>query len=386
MTDEATEIETPAVEDPLTPPDDFGAQVLAEFERRSAATISADDGTVAQASDEDPAVPDNTGPTADEAPADADASSTVEPPEGEEVANTTTPEDEATETTEAAAETAPAGGYTWSVPDPAAEGGQRTVAFTDEEVQRSLSLAAWADGLTDDLRAQIGGIETGQAVAIPRAEYDAFQAWQAQRSASQRDADLADLDLDPDAAKLVTELRNEVAQLREQVPATAPIPGQATVDANLDAVAQGFDTAAAAYAAERGLSIDEVQMLLDDAVRANVIPGLFEAAAVVNPATGAILRPPDIGTVARQALDFGLVRNPALHERALNHVSGDSSTTPPAPATSDRVVAKKARAGSLAAAPSAAVTTPSRPAQMSQQDITAAMAKEIEAALAGSNG
>src|SRR5690606_41779848 len=99
--------------------------------------------------------------------------------------------------------------------DPAT-GQPAQAVIPDAYVERALSLMAWAQNLPQRPRDAVGMIESGQAVVIPRADYDQFVAWKNQQDKSQRDADLSNLDVDPDVAKLISELRDKVATLEAQ--------------------------------------------------------------------------------------------------------------------------------------------------------------------------
>lgn len=400
----------------LSPPDDFGAAILAEFEKRvqsdepNVATLDGDGPpggwpSIETPATTTPATPPASGEGAEGAGGDASAAhtdadppaSTTTDPAADPAVTTDPASDPATTdtTTDAAADPAageppsePAGGWTWRWNDGT---GEHESTFSDEQLQRAVALSAWADSLPDETRTAMGALETGQAVAIPRSDYDQFIAWKNQQAQASRDADLANLDVDPEVAKLIGGLRDEVQQLRGGTPAPDPRndPQTQQTYAQLEAAAQRMEGAMANYAQSRGLAPDEVSDLMNAALRAEVIPGFMEAGSQFNPVTGALLRPADVAQVTEQALDWALIRNPALKTRVLSGqppaAQPPASTPAPAaqPPANDTVAQKKARASSLATAPSGApAPTPQTTRAMSETERVAAMAKEIEAALA----
>lgn len=421
--------------DPLAPPDDLGASLLAEFERREKATAAAlgkdlgdgppggfpslDDaaknvtarvdvsqqGTPATTATPEPVTASGspTGPPAggdaasEPGRGDSDAASTPgaggQPAAADETATVLggAPEEGAGAETAAPAPS----GYTWTYHDGQ---GERTVTFDDAQVQRAIGIATWAESLPPDVQQAIGSIETGQAVAIPRAEFDEFQAWKNQQHRVSRDADLDSLDLDPDVAKILREQRDQIDALKTQQ--STQLPGgvdpqyQQHVNAGIERDRAVMATALETYGQQRGLSAQEVEELLGAAVNAQVIPSLVEANTIVNPANGSVLVPADMARVTEEALDWALIRSPALKTRVLaaqqptGQVRQGAQLPPtagagqPAPVI-DPVQARKARAGSLATAPSgAAPPIPPQTVQtMSPQQIAEAMARDIENAM-----
>ncbi|PZM94384.1 MAG: hypothetical protein DIU79_09820 [Actinobacteria bacterium] len=285
-------------------------------------------------------------------------------------------------------------GYVYRYTDPAT-GQPAQAVIPDAYVERALSLMAWAENLPQQTRDAIGMIESGQAVVIPRADYDQFVAWKNQQDKSQRDADLSNLDVDPDVAKLISELRDKVATLEAQQQQGGVDPQyQAQANAELSALNREIAAAQHEYAQTRGLTAEEAEALMATAVQAEVIPIFMQQYAVRNPVTGALLQYPDMRKVTEAALDFALTQHPNLHEKVIaarqNKATPTAGATPsqPEPAQSEedrKVAAKKARAASLATAPSGAVAPPPATVKsMSEHDRIMAMAREIEQALAAS--
>ena len=300
--------------------------------------------------------------------------------------------------------------YTWVPPD-----GSDPVTIPSATVDQALGLLSWAENLPPETRTALTAVEVGQAVAVPRADWDQFTAWRNQQTTAARDADLDSLDAAPEVIAQIKAQRDEIARLRGEAPAVqaaqvqgqipqapgvqapAPQPAVSNVDANLSATADIFDTALTEYAAARGLTDVEAEQLLARAVAAEVIPTLAHSAATFNPVNGQMIAPPDWSQVARQALDFALVQDPALHQRVLAGTQPAASISPagapgaaPDPSatvpTVDPTAVKKARAASLASAPSAAAPPPQSAGPVSQSEMTARLTADIEQYLATSAG
>ena len=423
---------SPDQSDDLTPPDDFGAAVLAEFERRAKGSAAPLDGDTPPpggwpepstseangAGSGDPAASAVAPPTADAAsteqgplPADAEdgpasggqqgdgaaseeGAEAAPSPDAQAGGQPTQADDQSTQAGGTSA-TGDTSGYVYRYTDPAT-GQPAQAVIPDAYVERALSLMAWAENLPQQTRDAIGMIESGQAVVIPRADYDQFVAWRNQQDKSQRDADLSNLDVDPDVAKLISELRDKVATLEAQQQQQGGVDPQYQAQANAELSALNREIAAAQheYAQTRGLTAEEAEALMATAVQAEVIPIFMQQYAVRNPVTGALLQYPDMRKVTEAALDFALTQHPNLHEKVIaarqNKATPTAGATPsqPEPAQSEedrKVAAKKARAASLATAPSGAVAPPPATVKsMSEHDRIMAMAREIEQALAAS--
>lgn len=255
------------------------------------------------------------------------------------------------------------------------QGVEASIKFTNEQVERALSVAAWADALPDHTRQAMGAIEEGQAVAIPRVDYDRYLAWQNQQQRTQRDADL--VNYDEDAAREIQRLRDENAQLTgqpQQQPQQQQVP--ANVDANLTRTAQEYDAACRAFQAQHQLSDQERDQLLDAISDAQIIAGLQQAHTQFNPVTGQVIRVDGYGAMMK-ALNAALTWNPQLHNKVLASQQSQSTPTPPAVPQPDPVTTKKANAASLASAPSAAVPPAPRTQALTGQEAVNAMAQEL---------
>ena len=214
---------------------------------------------------------------------------------------------------------ASASGYTWTE-------GTNSAHFTDAQVQEALYLQDWVTSLPGETRAAVAALAEGNAIAIPRADFEAFTRWQQQESTNARDADLADFP--EEYARVIREQRDRLDALTAaQSPGQSPTPGanatpaqsltptataNANTVANLEATAATFEATATTYARDRNLTQEELDTLVTTALQANLIGPIAESMATVNPLTGQILRPADPAEIMTRALDMALVQNPAL--------------------------------------------------------------------------
>lgn len=261
------EIVTPAAdgapETEVTAPDDFGAGVLAQFEHRTSTTAAPMDemgagtpfpgGVTVDASDQftKMAAEINAQTVAADEP---EVTAEPEPEPTIESSNDSIVEPEPEPTPDP-------GGYVWNYLDPTT-GAPAAQRYDDRQIQEAIGLAAWARGLPDDVRDALGAVESGQAVAINRADYDRFHAWASQQSRGQRDSDLAKLDVDPDVAKVISDLRDEVSSLRGQSQGYPQQQGPGYNPAVTNALSQAVST----YRDARQLSQQEVDTLVQTAV------------------------------------------------------------------------------------------------------------------------
>lgn len=252
-------------------------------------------------------------------------------------------------------------------------------ALDVDAAQRLLALASWAEANSQHAPA-FDGIEHGTHVAVPRADYEAFVAWQQTRSGSApRPASNETLDrladLDPDAAEQYRTLIAENERLRATVAQPDPrsvARERAALEAEERRAEAIFRERVNAWAAQRNIDAATADNLLNTAVRHGVIAQFVNADRQYNPATGQVLVEADLGRVAEQAMNYALVLDPDLYTRV-------SSAPPPSPSTTpDPVSAKKARSASLAATPSASVALPAKdPRTMNDAEHTAAIAEAI---------
>lgn len=287
----------------------------------------------------------------------------------------------------------PAGGYVWNWVDEATQEARSDV-IPDEQVRNALLLAAeprvhqglalmdWAAQLTPAQRAAMGKIVDGQSELVDRAEYDRYQAWLHQQETASRFPDLDSFD--PDAARIIREQQAQLAQLQAQRPPAPP----ADYNPQAAQLAQGYSQAIAGLQQAWHLTPAETDQLY--AAAKPFIAGLQMEHTEWNPITGGIIRHADPGTVMYEAFDYAIRRNPALFEAVRGRtqtpvVQPTSSAAQTLPARD--VSGKRARAASMAAAPSAAVTpSPRSIKSLTDQELNEAMAGELDAFLAGMQG
>lgn len=254
--------------------------------------------------------------------------------------------------------------------------GDAEIELSEDQVRRLVGLDRWATSIPEQVARQFAAIEQQVAVAVPTDEYAAFQAWRAGTTGQQsgrgtqpsRDDEWVQ-DLDPQAAEAFARLQAETIALQQQNAALAQQAANARqpeLANEVDAKIAVFDTAIADYAASTGLTPDQAGELLEVAVAAGIIPTLVESQRHYSP-SGMLVQDADLALVARQALDFGRLQRPGLTPTPVAPAPTTAPTAPPAlslvppvPAAHvpDPTVQKRARASSLAAAPSAATTPP----------------------------
>jgi hypothetical protein len=240
--------------------------------------------------------------------------------------------------------------------------------LTVDEAQSLMGLAAWANSLDDATRERMAAVEAGAAVPVSRADYERFMAWQQIRQDDPAGDPYADDPIDPRIAARLAALEQENQALRQQ-----PLVNQYHQQANnaMDTFLETFNS----YGSSRGLDPQEIGEIVEYAVSSGVIGSIAEAQRKYNPVNGSLLVDANYDDVARKAFDFAIVNHPGYHDRVFQS---------PAPQGPDPVAAKKARAGSLASAPSAAVATPPVDVRtMTPEQRRMAMAAEIQAAMSG---
>ena len=304
-------------------------------------------------------------------------------------------------TSEQPPETAEVGGYVWRWSDEATQAPAEH-RFTDEQVQEALRVAAdertrvglelhkWAESLAPEQRNAMGAVAQGQAVAVPRADWDRFQAWQhAQQTAARLPADLDSYD--PEAAKVIREQAEKLAAY-EATLAQQPAQPQPQYSAEHQALARQYDDAISQLQRDWRLTDDERMYLLNEA--RPFVASLQMHGSRYHPVTGELWQAADPGKVMHEAFSFALTRNPELYNLVASRAQAlpnqpttqASAQTPPLAPVTD-INAKRARAASLAAAPSAAVTpSPRTVLQMTDSEVVGAMAEELDRVIANGGG
>lgn len=265
--------------------------------------------------------------------------------------------------------------------------GDQQVTFSEDDLRRLHGLQQWAHGLDPQVAAAFGAIETGQAVAVPRDQFAQFEAWRATGAPAQagnvanRTVPEWAADLDPEAAQAFAQMQAELAVARQELAAVqqqAVAARQPDIEAAQLEGQRIFERAQADYAAAHGFTVEQTNDLLDTAVRAGVIPSLVESKREYSP-SGVLVRDADLTIVAKQALDFARLQRPDLapagQPSAAVTPAPAAAPTAPAATSQTNVASKKARAASLAAAPSAATQPPGfNPATATPQDRRGAIA------------
>ncbi len=293
------------------------------------------------------------GASDEEAVTSADASDNGEQ-EAPEAPQSDAPEAEI----EAPAPAAAPSSYIYTAPD------GTEIPVTADQLGKLLSLNTWVQQLDPQVQEQFGYIEQGRAVAVPTDEYAAYTAWrtsaQAQRDHASRTVPEWVDDLDPEARAAFDRIQAENAQLQQQIAqqqSAALIP---TYEAQMEARAAQFDAAMNQYATVTGYAPDQVGEFLSVAVQRGVVGNILEAHRTYSP-TGVLLQDADLSVVAREAIEFGrsiLGAPAATAPAAASDAPANPNIPTPAPALPDVTNIKKARAASLAAAPSAATSPP----------------------------
>lgn len=259
----------------------------------------------------------------------------------------------------------------------------KTFDLTADVAQGYIALGAWAQNLQPETRQAFAAIESGQAVAITRADYEQFEAWRSTKGqlqgAPSQDTwqHLEESGVDP---VIIAQLR---AQEQKIVQLQQPAPQDFTAAQHeLNAKQAAYESGEQNWASTRGITdATTLERLRSIAIRDGVIPTLVERGRQYSP-TGVLLRDADLTQVAAQAMNYALATDPELHSEVLTRSAAGPEPTSPT-ASDRRVNEKKARAGSLAAAPSTAVPSPSGPTTNNVQALTDAMAGFISQRMNG---
>jgi hypothetical protein len=299
-----------------------------------------------------------------------------------------------------------------------------TFSLNNDQAKYLLQLHNWLDSQPAEVKQQWGQIESGEAVAIPLSDYEAYKAWRAGGAPASQpapqplppaatlperpyayDPSLVDAPTADYIARLEAAARAGAAtapappsgpQAASQ-PATpntptAPALTQAELDFKVQAEAtrrveteRAISAATAKVAAEYSLTPDQVAHLTATTPRLNIIPSIAQQKRTYSP-TGVLISEAPLEDVFTEAFQTAMTMDPALRTVRDNimlqrHLAATNEARTAA-------ATKKANAGSLATAPSAAV--PGREVDMSkmtpgqrQEYIRAAMTAEIAAAMNG---
>lgn len=251
------------------------------------------------------------------------------------------------------------------------------VPIDNDQANYLIQLHNWVSSLPDETRQQWRAIEIGEATAVPVSDYEAFKAWKASQQTPATppvpnrpagyDPSLVDGDTAEYIARLEAAARTAAAAPPVAPATTTPTPSQADIDFRIQAEATrrlNFNTALEAAVQETmtayGLTDEQVAHLRNVTPGLNIIPAIAEKRKRYTP-TGVPLEP-DHKAVLREAFDVAMSMDPTLRTIRDNMILQQHLASQQTVASN--VATKKANAGSLATAPSAAV--PGREVDMSK--------------------
>lgn len=269
-------------------------------------------------------------------------------------------------------------------------GNGASAELDQESARRLVALGQWAQTLPEQTRLAMNAVETGQAIAIPRDEHQAYLAWKAggQPSTPAHTAPGASTpppfdpeDADPATLALYREVQALRAQQDQQFQnETARLT--ADQDANLQrfvaARSAVFETEWATAGAAMNLSDAEINQALQYAAETQMIAQANRELTVFSP-TGTVVRESDAAQIARTVIERAVYAIPSLRDKAIQATVDARLETERAAII--RTNEKKSRAGSLASAPSAATTAGRDPRSMTPMEREAAIANELRIAM-----
>lgn len=278
--------------------------------------------------------------------------------------------------------------------------GGRDFTIDEQTAQQLLDQASWVASKPDDYWVVMNGIESGDVVALTRADYETLlrSAEAAAQTAAPSAPELKKVDpnasMDPELAQAFNALVDRVNAFAPQqnpqreVPQTAVEPGRGgAAPAQVAAAARQqaaneaiIDTVSSNLAQRYGLTDDEVTSLFEHTLGL----GLVQRTAAKYTRTapdGSIIRQPDMNKVYEEAFEAGLASHTSLREKYISTLSNERAANEAA--LNGPVAAKKARSASLASVPSAASATPNRDVRsMSPQEREAAIADYLRREMA----
>lgn len=267
-----------------------------------------------------------------------------------------------------------------------------------QQAEYLIRVNSWLEQIPDETKQQWAAIEQGTAVAISAEEYAALKAAaQSPRPAQQQSNQprVPDLDdLDDDTIEYIRSLEARVTPAADgpapdgppsQQPQQQPDPMEIAAAARHQAEQQqqflsDLRATNENYAEQYGLTEDQMGRLAEVTANLQVIPGISRSLTHYSP-TGQVIRQAPVEEVFTQAYDIAMGSDPTLRavrdEMIYNQrVAADAQRNA---ATN----AKKAKAGTLASSPSAAVPAGGQGPQISPdnkmdlQGTSAAIAKAL---------
>lgn len=267
--------------------------------------------------------------------------------------------------------------------------------LSQQQANYLIQLHNWVDSKSPEIKQAWAGIENGTHQAIPTEDHTAYQAWVAagRPTAKQQTVEAPAFDtsfLPPDAVEHIARLEAQVKA--SQVPhstvqPTPPAPTQAEIHALATQQAnrqvqtqQALDQSTAAVREKYGLTPEQVSHLSSVTPSLNVIPSIVERYRTRSP-LGDVISEAPLTKVFEEAFEIAMTTDTVLkpiHENYIvqQHAAANADTL-------RNVGTKKANAGSLATAPSAAVPgTEIDPRKMTPQQRHEAMVAELGEAMA----
>jgi hypothetical protein len=253
------------------------------------------------------------------------------------------------------------------------------VELNADQAAYLVQLHSWLNNKPQEVLNAWNDIEQGTSKAVSADEYAQFQAWKAGGSPATRDQ----TPTKPDLSYLDDETRAYVESLEKRVPTStvAPTPtiNPAQVQQQADYAAQQrvqwqqeVDSKLEAFATKYELTPEQVKHLHDATSESQIVANITLRRTRTSP-TGQVIARPSIGDVLDEAFEITMSSDPQL-----SRVRDDYTYNQRLAAERDRnqtVNGKKAAAGSLASAPTAAVSS-------GQTDMSKLTAPQREAAMA----
>jgi hypothetical protein len=265
-------------------------------------------------------------------------------------------------------------------------GDGNTAQITQDDAARLIGLDQWARSLPDQTVRAFAAIESGDAIAISRAQYDQFALWAAgqnsQTSQTAAPAPVFDEFTDDTTKALyqqVQQLQQTVQYQQQQQVDQQAAYQVAQMEAYLQQRADVFEGSFNEVAKNYGLTDAESIAALNYAANSRLVQSVNNELTVINPATGAVIRDADPAQVAQVTFERAVMLVPELRQKAI-----DQQVQARLDAERNAITAtnqKKNRAASLSSAPAAATSTSRNVREMSTQEIEAAIAAELRAAI-----
>jgi hypothetical protein len=262
-------------------------------------------------------------------------------------------------------------------------GDGNTVTLDQQQAKSLVQLGQWAQALNDDTRNAFAAIEQGRAAVISREDYQAFQAWKANGAKAPAATSSAPVNLE-DLTDGERALYEEVQALRAQQ--------QQAFDQDVRSRAESENARLQQVIAQRGevfaktftetgaamnLTPEEVNAALKHAGESRLVASVNQELSTRLP-DGRVIDG-DPADIARVTLERAVHQIPSLRQKVID--AEVEARLEKERADIMKVNQKKSRAGSLAAAPSAATTVGRDPRTMTPQERDAAIANEIRLAI-----